>query len=59
VSRHRLSARGGRPVVSKAFVSTRSVVDRIDAGEKVEDVARYHDLTREVVEEAVVYEWVA
>lgn len=49
----------GRPVVSKAFVSTRSIVDRIDAGEKVEDVARDHDLTREVVEEAVVYERVA
>ena len=49
----------GRPVVSKAFVSTRSIVDRIDAGEKVEDVARDHDLTREMVEEAVVYERVA
>lgn len=46
----------GRPVVSKAFVSTRSIVDRIDAGEKVEDVARDYGLTREVVEEAVVYE---
>jgi uncharacterized protein (DUF433 family) len=49
----------GRPVVSKAFVSTRSIVDRIDAGEKVEDVARDHDLTREVVAEVVVYERVA
>jgi len=46
----------GRPVVSNAFISTRSIVDRIDAGEKVEDVARDYDLTREVVEEAVVYE---
>ena len=46
----------GRPVVSKAFVSTRSIVDRIDAGEKVEDVARDYDLTQEQVEEAVVYE---
>jgi len=46
----------GRPVVSKAFVSTRSIVDRIDAGEKVEDVARDYNLTREEVEEAVVYE---
>ena len=49
----------GRPVVSKAFVSTRSIVDRIDAGEKVEDVARDYDLTREAVEGAVVYERVA
>jgi uncharacterized protein (DUF433 family) len=43
-------------VVSKAFVSTRSILDRIDAGEKVEDVARDYDLTREAVEEAVVFE---
>lgn len=46
----------GRPVVSKAFVSTRSIVDRIDAGEKVEAVARDYDLTKEAVEDAVVYE---
>lgn len=46
----------GRPVVSKAFVSTRSIVDRIDAGEAVEDVARDYELTRTEVEEAVVYE---
>jgi uncharacterized protein (DUF433 family) len=46
----------GRPVVSKAFVSTRSILDRIDAGEKVEDVARDYDLTKEAVEEAVVFE---
>jgi uncharacterized protein (DUF433 family) len=46
----------GRPVVTKAFVSTLSIVDRIDAGEKVEDVARDYDLTREEIEEAVVYE---
>jgi uncharacterized protein (DUF433 family) len=46
-------------VVIKGFVSTRTIVDRIDAGEKVEDVARDYDLTREAVEEAVVYERVA
>jgi len=46
----------GRPVVSNAFISTRSIVDRIDAGENVEDVARDYNLTPEVVEEAVVYE---
>ena len=46
----------GRPVVNKAFISTRSIVDRIDAGEKVEDVARDYNLRREAVEEAVVYE---
>ncbi len=46
----------GRPVVSKAFVSTRSILDRIDAGERVEDVARDYELTNEAVEEAVVFE---
>ena len=46
----------GRPVVSKAFVSTRSIADRIDAGEKVEDVARDYDLTTEAIEGAIVYE---
>jgi uncharacterized protein (DUF433 family) len=46
----------GRPVVSEAFVSTRTIVDRIDAGEKLEDVARDYTLTTEAVEEAVLYE---
>ena len=46
----------GRPVVGQAFVSTRSIADRVDAGESVEDVARDYDLTREAVEEAIVYE---
>lgn len=46
----------GRPVVSRAFVTTRSIVDRIDAGETVANVARDYDLTTQAVEEAVVYE---
>ena len=46
----------GRPVVGKAFVSTRIILGRIDAGEKVEDVARDYDLTNAAVEEAVVFE---
>ena len=46
----------GRPVVSDAFISTRSIADRIDAGESVEDVARDYDLSRETVEGAIVYE---
>lgn len=46
----------GRPVVDKAFVSTRTIVDRIDAGETVEDIARDYALTPEAVEGAVVYE---
>jgi uncharacterized protein (DUF433 family) len=31
-------------------------VDRIDAGESVEDVARDYDVTTDVIEEAVVFE---
>lgn len=46
----------GRPVVGKAFVSTRAIRDRIDAGEEVEDVARDYELTDQAVEEAVVFE---
>jgi uncharacterized protein (DUF433 family) len=46
----------GRPVVNGAFISTRSIVDRIDAGEKVEDVARDYNLTPDVAEMAVVFE---
>jgi uncharacterized protein (DUF433 family) len=46
----------GRPVVSEAFVSTRSIVDRIDAGEAVVDIARDYGLTPEAIREAVLYE---
>ena len=46
----------GRPVVGKAFVSTRSILERIDAGETVDDVARDYELTAEAIEEAVVFE---
>ena len=46
----------GRPVVGKAFVSTRTIVDRIDAGETVRDIARDYRLTPEAIQEAVLYE---
>jgi uncharacterized protein (DUF433 family) len=46
----------GRPVVSEAFISTRSILDRIDAGEKVEDVVRDYGVINEAVEEAIVFE---
>jgi uncharacterized protein (DUF433 family) len=46
----------GRPVVGGAFVSTRAILDRIDAGERVEDVARDYELPDQAVEEAVVFE---
>jgi len=45
----------GRPIVSRRGVSIAAIVDRIDAGETVEAVARDYDLEREEVEEAVIY----
>lgn len=46
----------GRPVVRGAFVSTRTIVERIDAGETVKTVARDDEVEAQVVEEAVLYE---
>jgi len=46
----------GRPVVGKAFVSTRSILERIDAGETVKDVAADYELTTAAIEEAVLFE---
>lgn len=46
----------GRPVVDRAFVSTRGILDRIDAGESVADVASDYELSTEAVEEAVLFE---
>jgi uncharacterized protein (DUF433 family) len=42
----------GRPVVERAFVSTRAILERIDAGESVEDVAADYEVSVEAVEEA-------
>jgi uncharacterized protein (DUF433 family) len=46
----------GRPVVDRAFVSTRAILERIDAGESVRDVATDYEVTVEAVEEAVLFE---
>jgi uncharacterized protein (DUF433 family) len=46
----------GRPVVRDAYISTRTIVDRIDAGEGVEEIARDYQVTTEAIEEAVLYE---
>ena len=46
----------GRPVVDRAFVSTRTILERIDAGESVEDVSRDYELSVDAVEEAVLFE---
>lgn len=46
----------GRPVVLRAGVSTAAIVDRIDAGEKVEALAEDYDLSPHEITEAVFYE---
>jgi uncharacterized protein (DUF433 family) len=46
----------GRPVVDRAFVATRNILDRIDAGETVEDLASDYELSVEAIEEAVLFE---
>jgi uncharacterized protein (DUF433 family) len=46
----------GRPIISSRGVSTRVIVDRIDAGESIDDLAADYGLKVEEVEEAAVYE---
>lgn len=46
----------GRPVIGGAFIATRSILERIDAGESVEDVATDYELSVNVVEKAVLFE---
>jgi uncharacterized protein (DUF433 family) len=46
----------GRPVVLRAGVSTATIADRIDAGEKVRDLAADYDLAPDEVKLAVFYE---
>jgi uncharacterized protein (DUF433 family) len=46
----------GRPVVEKAYVSTRAILERIDAGETVADLAADYELTPAAIEEAVLFE---
>jgi uncharacterized protein (DUF433 family) len=46
----------GRPVVERKGVSTSAIVERIDAGESVEDVANDYDLGKTEIEQAILYE---
>ncbi len=46
----------GRPIIARKSVSTAVIVDRMDAGESVAEIAKDYDLTQQEVEEAVVYE---
>jgi uncharacterized protein (DUF433 family) len=46
----------GRPVLTKAGVSTAAITDRIDANEDPADIAADYDLTVEDIEQAVLFE---
>lgn len=46
----------GRPVVMRAGVSTAAIADRIDAGESVDALAEDYDLSRDEIEQAVLYQ---
>jgi uncharacterized protein (DUF433 family) len=46
----------GRPVLDRKGISTLAIVDRVDAGETIDDVAADYDLRPEEVEQAIVYE---
>ena len=46
----------GRPVILSRRVSTAAIVSRIDAGESPEDLAADYDLTRDDIDQAVLYE---
>jgi len=46
----------GRPVVLRKAISTSAIVERIDAGEGIGEIAADYDLNRKEVEQAIVYE---
>lgn len=45
----------GRPIVQRAGISTIAIANRLDAGESVDAIAEDYDLSREEVEQAVLY----
>lgn len=45
----------GRPIVRRAGISTAAIADRLDAGETVEALADDYDLSRDEIEQAVLY----
>lgn len=46
----------GRPLIRRVGISTQAVVDRLEAGEAIEDVRSDYGLRPEEIEEAVLYE---
>jgi uncharacterized protein (DUF433 family) len=45
----------GRPIVRRVGISTAAISDRLDAGETVETLAEEYDLSRDEIEQAVLY----
>lgn len=45
----------GRPIVHRAGISTAAITDRLDAGEAIEALADDYDLSRDEIEQAVLY----
>lgn len=45
----------GRPIVLRVGISTAAIADRIDAGESVDALAEDYDLSRDEIEQAVLY----
>ena len=46
----------GKPVIAKKFISTSVIVNRIDAGEDIKDVADDYDLDTQDIDDAIIYE---
>jgi uncharacterized protein (DUF433 family) len=46
----------GRPIVHRVGVSTQVIADRLDAGERVDDLANDYGLSSSEIEQAVLYE---
>jgi uncharacterized protein (DUF433 family) len=46
----------GRPVLAQKGITTGAIVERMDAGESVTDLAEDYDLSTEEIMEAVLYE---
>jgi uncharacterized protein (DUF433 family) len=46
----------GRPVVARKAITTSAIVERIDAGESIDDLAVDYDLGRSEIEQAILYE---
>lgn len=46
----------GRPIIRSKAIATKTIADRIDAGESPEAVAADYDLSRDEIVEAIVYE---